>query len=41
LKFDEGDPAEKMNELVTFTYDYFMTNGQFRKLTRVAPLGVV
>jgi AcrR family transcriptional regulator len=34
LKFDEGDPAEKMNELVTFTYDYFMTNGQFRKLTR-------
>ena len=34
LKFDQGDPAEKMNELVEFTYDYFRTNANFRKLTR-------
>lgn len=34
LNFDKGDPAEKLIELVTFTYDYFITNGQFRKLTR-------
>lgn len=34
LDFDKGDPAEKLIELVTFTYDYFITNGQFRKLTR-------
>lgn len=34
LSFDKGDPAEKLIELVTFTYDYFITNGQFRKLTR-------
>ena len=34
LNFDKGDPAEKMKELVTFTFDYFLTNGNFRKLTR-------
>lgn len=34
LNFDKGDPAEKMKELVRFTYDYFLTNGNFRKLTR-------
>jgi AcrR family transcriptional regulator len=34
LRFDEGDPAEKIIELVTFTYDYFLFNGNFRKITR-------
>lgn len=34
LNFDKGDPAEKVKELVTFTFDYFLTNGNFRKLTR-------
>lgn len=34
LNFDEGDPAEKVRELVAFTFDYFMTNANFRKLTR-------
>jgi AcrR family transcriptional regulator len=34
LNFDKGDPAEKMKELVRFTYDYFLTNGNFRKVTR-------
>ncbi|PUB17405.1 TetR/AcrR family transcriptional regulator [Yoonia sediminilitoris] len=34
LDFDVGDPAEKMKELVTFTFDYFANNGNFRKLTR-------
>jgi AcrR family transcriptional regulator len=34
LNFDAGDPVDKMRELVTFTFDYFKTNANFRKLTR-------
>lgn len=34
LNFSEGDPAAKMRELVTFTFDYFRTNANFRKITR-------
>ena len=34
LNFEEGDPSEKIRELVTFTFDYFVTNRHFLKLTR-------
>ena len=34
LDFAGGDPAEKVRELVTFTFDYFANNANFRKLTR-------
>ncbi|WP_380055080.1 TetR/AcrR family transcriptional regulator [Falsihalocynthiibacter sp. SS001] len=34
LNFSEGDPAEKIYELVDFTFDYFKNNANFRKMTR-------
>ena len=34
LNFSEGDPADKMRELVEFTFGYFKNNASFRKMTR-------
>jgi len=34
LNFSDGDPAIKARELVTFTFDYFKNNANFRKMVR-------